>query len=173
MYKSPLCFLPSFKSVGLSIQEKKQQRDFQDGGHSPYLRFFIRTKLAFFIYKLPLCFLRSYKSIGLLVQELNIFSRWPPWRTSSWISDWNYFSNVWSTSHRNFFNYFSNLLSTCHRNASYQVSSQLAFWFRRRNEKYIFKMAATAAIWSSARVKSLNSIVCINKCIKAKDIYSA
>ena len=33
-----------------------------------------------------------------------------------------------------------------HLNASYQVSSQLAFHFRRRREKYIFKMAAMAAI---------------------------
>ena len=32
-----------------------------------------------------------------------------------------------------------------HPNASYQVSSQLAFRFRRRSEKYIFKMAAKAA----------------------------
>ena len=30
--------------------------------------------------------------------------------------------------------------------ASYQVSSQLAFWFRRRSEKCIFQMAALVAI---------------------------
>ena len=30
---SPQCFLPSFKSVGFSVQEKKRKIDFQDGGH--------------------------------------------------------------------------------------------------------------------------------------------
>ena len=34
----------------------------------------------------------------------------------------------------------------CHPNASYQVSSQLDFMFRRRSEKQIFKLAAIAAI---------------------------
>ena len=33
-----------------------------------------------------------------------------------------------------------------HPDASYQVSSQLAFWFRRRSKKQIFKMATMAAI---------------------------
>ena len=37
-------------------------------------------------------------------------------------------------------------LSTSHFDASYQVSGQLAFRFRRRNEKYIFNMPAMAAI---------------------------
>ena len=35
MYKSPQCFLPSFKPIGLLFQEKKQKKkkkDFQDGG---------------------------------------------------------------------------------------------------------------------------------------------
>ena len=45
-------------------------------------------------------------------------------------------------SDRNNFSYF---LSTSHLDASYQVSSQLAFRFRRRIEKWIFKMAAMAA----------------------------
>ena len=36
--------------------------------------------------------------------------------------------------------------STRHLDASYKVSSQLVFWFRRRSEKYIFKMAAVVAI---------------------------
>ena len=54
------------------------------------------------------------------------FSTWP-----SWISD------------RDDFSYF---LSISHPNASYQVSSQLSFQFRRRSEKLIFKMDAMAAI---------------------------
>ena len=62
----------------------------------------------------------------------NRFLRWPP-RRQSWISD------------RIEFNYSS---STSHPDASYQVSSQLAFRFRRRNEKYIYKMATMAAIFN-------------------------
>ena len=36
IYKSSQCFLPSFKSLGLSVQEKKRKIDFQDGGHSGF-----------------------------------------------------------------------------------------------------------------------------------------
>ena len=43
-------------------------------------------------------------------------------------------------------NDFSHFLSIGHSDASYQVSSQLAFRFRRRSEKKIFKMATMAAI---------------------------
>ena len=60
----------------------------------------------------------------------NKFSRWPTWR-QSWISDWNDFSCFQYTSHPD---------------ASWQVSSKLVFWFGRRSEKHIFKMAAMAAI---------------------------
>ena len=67
---------------------------------------------------------------GSAGEAKNRFSRWLPWRPSL-ISDWNDFSYFWSTSHPN---------------ASYQVSSQLAFRFRRRNEKQMFKMATMAAI---------------------------
>ena len=48
MYKSPRCFLPSFESVGLSVQEKKRKTDFQDGHHDGHLRFPIETILAIF-----------------------------------------------------------------------------------------------------------------------------
>ena len=51
-------------------------------------------------------------------EEKNRFLRWRQWRPS-WIAD------------PNDFNYFC---STIHPNASYQVSSQLAFQFRRRRE---------------------------------------
>ena len=44
MYKSPRCFLLSFESLGLSVQEKKQNIDFQDG----HLGFPIGTILAIF-----------------------------------------------------------------------------------------------------------------------------
>ena len=49
----------------------------------------------------------------------NRFSRWRPW-WPSWISDWNDFS------------YFR---SISHPEAFYQVSSQLAFGFRRKSKK--------------------------------------
>ena len=44
LYRSP-DYQTSFKSVGLSVQEKKFNTDFQDGGH---LGFPIRTVLATF-----------------------------------------------------------------------------------------------------------------------------
>ena len=84
IYKSPQCFLPSFNSIDLLVQEKKRKIYFQDGGHRGHLRFPILTIVA--------------------------------------------------------------ILSTSHPDASYQLSSQLAFRFRRRSKKYIFKMAAMAAI---------------------------
>ena len=43
IYKSPRCFLPSFESTGLSVQEKKRKIDFQDDRH---LGFPIGTILA-------------------------------------------------------------------------------------------------------------------------------
>ena len=66
---------------------------------------------------------------GSVEEVQNRFLRWWPWRPS-WISDQNDLSYIWSTSH----------LDT-----SYQVLSQLAFRFRRRSSKYIFKTAAMAA----------------------------
>ena len=50
----------------------------------------------------------------------NRLLRWPPW-WPFWIFDWHDFSYFWSTSQTD---------------ASYQVSSQLAFWFRRRRNRF-------------------------------------
>ena len=89
--------------------------------------------LAILIYKSPWCFLPSLESIGLSAQEMKWkidFWRWWPWQPF-WISDQHDFSYFWSTSHPD---------------ASYQVSSQLTFGFRKRSKKYIFKTAAMAAI---------------------------
>ena len=47
IYKPPRCFLPSFKSIGLSVQKKKGKIDFQDSRH---LEFLIGTILAIFIF---------------------------------------------------------------------------------------------------------------------------
>ena len=49
IYKSSRCFLLSLESIGLSIQEKKQKIDFQDGGHGGHLGFPIGTILAIFV----------------------------------------------------------------------------------------------------------------------------
>ena len=46
IYKSPQCFLPSFESIGLLVQEKKRKIDFQDGGHGSHLGFPTGTILA-------------------------------------------------------------------------------------------------------------------------------
>ena len=44
MYKLPRCFLPNFKSTGLS----EQNIDFQDGGHGGHLGFLIGTVFSYF-----------------------------------------------------------------------------------------------------------------------------
>ena len=48
MYKSPLCFLPSLESIGLLVQEKKTETDFQDGRHGSHFGFPIETSLPIF-----------------------------------------------------------------------------------------------------------------------------
>ena len=48
IYKSPQCLLRSFESIGLLVQEKKLNIDFQDGGHGGNLGFRIRRILATF-----------------------------------------------------------------------------------------------------------------------------
>ena len=42
-------FLPSFKSTGLLVQEKKRKIDFQDGGHGGHLGLPMGTILANFV----------------------------------------------------------------------------------------------------------------------------
>ena len=48
IYKSPQCLLRSLESIGLSVQEKKLNIDFQDGSHGGHLGFLIRTILVIF-----------------------------------------------------------------------------------------------------------------------------
>ena len=45
---SPQYFLPSFKSFGHLVQEKKRKIDFQDGRHGGHLGVPIRTILTIF-----------------------------------------------------------------------------------------------------------------------------
>ena len=72
---------------------------------------------------------------GLGEEAKNRFSRWPPWRPS-WISNRNNFSYYWSTNHPN---------------ASYQVWSQLAFWFRRRSKNRFPRWRLWWPCWISDR----------------------
>ena len=45
-YKSSRCFLPSSKSIGLSVPKKKLKTDFKDSGHGRHLGFLIGTNSA-------------------------------------------------------------------------------------------------------------------------------
>ena len=102
----------------ITVQEKKQNIDFQDGCHGGHLGFPIGTIFAIFDLQvtpmLPTMFGVNWL-LGSGEEAKNRFSRWRPWRPS-WISD------------RHDFSYF---LSTGHPDASYQVSSQLAQGCRR------------------------------------------
>ena len=94
--KSPSCFLPigSFKSIGLSVQEKKQKLGFQDGRHGRPLGFLIRTVLAIFDLQVTPMLPTKYQinwTFGLGEEAENRFSRWWLW-WPSWISDRKYFS---------------------------------------------------------------------------------
>ena len=51
IYMSPWYFIPSFKSIGLSVQEKQLKKDVQDGGYGGHIGFSIETILAFLICK--------------------------------------------------------------------------------------------------------------------------
>ena len=115
--------IPSFKSVGLSVQEKKRKIDFQDGGH---LGFPIGMILAIIDLQVNWGYFwsTSYQvsfswPSGSREEANNRFWRWPP-QWPSWISD------------RNNFSYFDVQVT---QDGSYQVSGQLALRFRRRSEK--------------------------------------
>ena len=69
IYRSPRYFLSSFKSMGLSVQDKKFKIDFQGGNCSGHLGYLIRMILAISNLQSPQCFLSSLKSVGLSVQE--------------------------------------------------------------------------------------------------------
>ena len=91
IYKSPRCFLASLESIGLSVQEKKQKIDFQDGCHGGHLGFPIGMILAIFDLQvtpiLPSKFGVNWP-FGSGEEAKNRFSRWRP----SWIFDRHDFS---------------------------------------------------------------------------------
>ena len=93
----------------------KHNKHKQDGSH---LGFTIRMILAIVDLQVTSILSMNFES----VQEKKFktrFSRWPP-------------SPQFGIPYRNNLSYFS---STSHPDASYQVSSQLAFQFRRKREK--------------------------------------
>ena len=96
IYKTPRCFLPRFKSISLSVQEKKRKIDFQDGRHLGFpIGIIIIT-----IFDLPVTSifptkLRVSWHFDSGEEAKNRFSRWRP----SSISDRNYFSNFLFTCH--------------------------------------------------------------------------
>ena len=107
-----------FIHVNSSVAGKYNKHK-QDGSH---LGFPIGMILATVDPKVTSILPMNFESIALSVQEKKFktrFSRWPPWPQ-------------FGISYRNDLSYF---LSTSHPDASYQVSSQLAFQFRRRREK--------------------------------------
>ena len=108
IYKSPQCYLPSFKSVGILVQEKN--RKYRFFRWRP-LGFLIGMILTIFDLQITRRFLPSFKSVDLLVQEKKRKNRFSRWRRPSQISD------------RKELSYFS---SSRHFKASYQVSSQSA-----------------------------------------------
>ena len=66
IYKSPWCFLPSFKPVGLWVEERKRKIDFQDGS---YLGFQIGMILTTFYPQVTPILPPNFKSAGLSVQK--------------------------------------------------------------------------------------------------------
>ena len=70
--------LQSLESIGLSVQEKKQKIDFQDGGHGGHLGFLIRTILAIFDLQVTLMLPTKFRVewlLGLGKEAKNRFSR--------------------------------------------------------------------------------------------------
>ena len=94
IYKSPRCFLSTFETIGLSVQEKKRKIDFQDGCHGGHLGFPIGMILAIFDLQvtpmLPSKFGVNWP-FGSGKEAKNRFPRWLPWRPS-WISNQHDFS---------------------------------------------------------------------------------
>ena len=95
-YESLQCFLPSFESTGLSVQEKKRKIDFQDGCHGGHLGYPIGTILAIFDLQVtpmsPTKFGVNWPFNGGEEAKYR-FSRWLPWWPSG-ISDQNNFSYI-------------------------------------------------------------------------------
>ena len=79
---SSRCFLPIFKSVGLSVQEKKQKIDFQDDCLCGHLGFPIGTVLATSNLQISPMLSAKFQvnwPFDSGEEAKNRFSRWWPW----------------------------------------------------------------------------------------------
>ena len=68
-------------SIGLSIQEKKLNKDFNDGGHGGHLGFLIGTILAIFDIQVTPMHSTKFQvnwPFGSEEEAKNRFSRWQP-----------------------------------------------------------------------------------------------
>ena len=74
--------LPSFESIGLSVQEKQRKLDFQDGGHGRHLGSLIGTILAILDLQVTLMLPSKFRVNWLLGLREEAKNRWRP----SWIS---------------------------------------------------------------------------------------
>ena len=165
-YQSPLCFLSRIEPIGLSIHQK-WEIDFQDGHHGRYLGFPIRKILFIYLF----IYLFYLQVTPMLPTKFRQLAFWFGRRNEKQIfkmrpfciSDRNYFSHFWSTSHPDASYQVSSLLAFCsgeeaknrfsrwlplppswiwtilaifylrHPDVSYQVSKQSAFQFKKRS----------------------------------------
>ena len=136
------CFLLSFKSIGLLVQEKKWKIDFQDGRHG----FLFGTILAIFDLQVTLMLptVSSQLAFWFRKRSENRISRWPP-RRLSLISD--------SESFLMFFLLLLLLLFFIYKSprGSYQVLSQLAFWFRIGSKNRLSRWQPWRPSWNFDR----------------------
>ena len=112
IYKSPRYFLPSFASIGLSVQEKKRKIGFQDLCSDGHLGFPIGTILAIFDLQVAPTLLIKFRVLAFRFRRRKAkqtLKMAPMAAILDFQSEW-----VWL------------LLSTWHPDTSYQVSSQLA-----------------------------------------------
>ena len=123
IYKLTRCFLLSFNTNGLLVKEMKQKNFFKMAPWRPsWISDWNDFSFFFFDLQVTQCLVPSFMPIVLLVLE-----------KKQKID----FQDGHHGSHLRFL--FGTILaifwSTSHSDASYQVSSQLTFWFRSRSEK--------------------------------------
>ena len=90
-------FLPSFKSICFSVQQKKRKIDFHDGPHGSHLWFPIRTILVIFDLQVtPMLPTKFPSNLAYLFQKKRKMD-FEEGGQPSWISDQNDFGYFWST----------------------------------------------------------------------------
>ena len=125
-----------FRVNCLSVQEKKRKINFQDGGHGGHLGLLIETIFATFDLQDTLMLHTKFQVNWLFYSGVQEMKRQIDFKDSS---QGGYFGFPIGT-------ILPLFLITSHPDASYKVLSQLAFRFRRKSEKLMFKMAVMAAI---------------------------